>query len=189
MVINLFGDAIYYNVIELTNSQMKMIMSISINSKTEPEELLFDLSVLEILGFDSINQMHSIASGGGIRFEKETKFEWRNQRKTLRKISLIELNNDDLLFPMYSITDITKDLDEYIEESKNRFILVEIVRGHLGKYTLKEDPQLEDLTFEFTTLKNQKGTERLFTNVYFQGQKIPNKKSDGVILKQFARKL
>lgn len=186
MVINLFGDGLYYNVIELSKEELNKIKTISDLSETPIEELLFDLGVLENLGYDSITQFPSIASGGGIRFEKETKFEWKGNRKTLRKFPITELTNEDLLFPAYRINEIQLNLDQYIYPSKIRFVLIEHIRGNLGKYPLDDNTQLEDVTFEFTTLENQKGIVRLLTNIRYQGKKIKNKAKDGVILKQYA---
>jgi hypothetical protein len=186
MVINLFGDGMYYNIIELSEKELDKIKTISDLSETPIEQLLFDLSVLESLGYESIAQFPSIASGGGIRFEKETKFEWKGNRKTLRKFPITELSNDDLLFPAYLINEINLDLAQFNDPTKIRFVLIEIIRGNLGKYSLDDTTQLEDVTFEFTTLKHQNTTERLLTNIRYQGKKLKNKAKDGVILKQFA---
>jgi hypothetical protein len=186
MVINLFGDGMYYNIIELSVKELDKIKTISDLSETPIEQLLFDLSVLESLGYDSIVQFPSVTSGGGIRFEKETKFEWKGNRKTLRKFPITELSNDDLLFPAYLINEINLDLDQYQAPSKIRFVLIEIIRGNLGKYSLEDTTQLEDVTFEFTNLQHQHTTERLLTNIRYQGKKLKNKAKDGVILKQYA---
>lgn len=186
MVINLFGDGMYYNIIELSVKELDKIKTISDLSETPIEQLLFDLSVLESLGYDSIVQFPSVTSGGGIRFEKETKFEWKGNRKTLRKFPITELSNDDLLFPAYLINEINLDLDQYQDPSKIRFVLIEIIRGNLGKYSLEDTTQLEDVTFEFTNLQHQHATERLLTNIRYQGKKLKNKAKDGVILKQYA---
>jgi hypothetical protein len=186
MVINLFGDGMYYNVIELSAGELDKIKTISDLSETPIEELLFDLSVLESLGYDSISQFPFMASGGGIRFEKETKFEWKGNRKTLRKFPITELSNDDLLFPAYLINEINLDLAQFNDPTKIRFVLIEIIRGNLGKYILDDNTRLEDVTFEFTTLQNQNKIERLLTNICYQGKKLKNKAKDGVILKQFA---
>lgn len=186
MVINLFGDGMYYNIIELSVKELDKIKIISDLSETPIEQLLFDLSVLESLGYDSIVQFPSVTSGGGIRFEKETKFEWKGNRKTLRKFPITELSNDDLLFPAYLINEINLDLDQYQDPSKIRFVLIEIIRGNLGKYSLEDTTQLEDVTFEFTNLQHQHATERLLTNIRYQGKKLKNKAKDGVILKQYA---
>ena len=186
MVINLFGDGMYYNLIELSEQELNKIKTISDLSETPIEDLLFDLAVLENLGYDSISQFPSIISGGGIRFEKETKFEWKGNRKTLRKFPITELSNDDLLFPAYLINEINLDLDQYQDPSKIRFILIEIIRGNLGKYSLDDTTQLEDVTFEFTNLQHQHTSERLLTNIRYQGKKLKNKAKDGVILKQYA---
>ena len=189
MVINLFGDGIYFKVIELSQERLYKIESISKLSNTRIEELLFDLSVLEILGFDSISQFPSIVSGGGIRFEKETKFEWKGNRKTLRKFPLTDLNNDNLLFPEYLINDIDLKLTELTDPTKIRFILIEVIRGNLGKYAIDEEVQLDDITFEFTNLSFDNTIERLMTSVRFQNKKVKNKAKDGVIIKQFAVRL
>jgi hypothetical protein len=186
MVINLFGDGMYYNLIELSEQELNKIKTISDLSETPIEDLLFDLAVLENLGYDSISQFPSIISGGGIRFEKETKFEWKGNRKTLRKFPITELSNDDLLFPAYLINEINLNLEQFKDASKIRFILIEIIRGNLGKYSLDDTTQLEDVTFEFTNLQHQHTSERLLTNIRYQGKKLKNKAKDGVILKQYA---
>jgi hypothetical protein len=186
MVINLFGDGMYYNIIELSAGELDKIKTISDLLETPIEELLFDLSVLESLGYDSISQFPSVSSGGGIRFEKETKFEWKGNRKTLRKFPITELSNDDLLFPAYLIKEINLDLAQFNDPTKIRFVLIEIIRGNLGKYSLDDTTQLEDVTFEFTTIQNQNKSEKLLTNIRYQGKKLKNKAKDGVILKQFA---
>ena len=186
MVINLFGDGMYYNLIELSEQELNKIKNISDLSETSIEDLLFDLAVLENLGYDSISQFPSIISGGGIRFEKETKFEWKGNRKTLRKFPITELSNDDLLFSAYLINEINLNLEQYQDPSKIRFILIEIIRGNLGKYSLDDTTQLEDVTFEFTNLQHQHTSERLLTNIRYQGKKLKNKAKDGVILKQYA---
>ena len=189
MVINLFGDGMYYNVIELTKEELQKIETIGKLSNTRTEELLFDLSVLEILGYDSISKFSSILSGGGIRFEKETKFEWKGNRKTLRKFPLTELNNNDLLFPAYLINEIDLKLNKLADPTKIRFILIEVIRGNLGKYAIDEEVQLDDITFEFTNLSFDNTIERLMTSVRFQNKKVKNKAKDGVIIKQFAVRL
>jgi len=186
MVINLFGDGIYYNIIELSDQEIDKIKTISDLSKIKFEELLFDLSVLEILGYDSISQFPSISSGGGICFKKETKFEWKGNRKTLRKFPITDLNNDDLLFPAYLIDDIYLNLNKYSNTNKNRFVLVEVIRGNLGKYSIEEEVQLDDITFEFTHLTIETTSHRLLTSIRYQNKKIKNKAKDGVILKQYA---
>jgi hypothetical protein len=189
MLINLYGDGIYYNVIELSDVQMQKLNLISSKSAISVEELLFDLSVLEILGIDSFDDFNSIAAIGGIHFSKKTKFEFRTKRKLLHKISLDQLNNDGLLFPLYQIDELKFDLSSFSDNSKNRFVLVEIIRGHLGKFVFEQEVKLDDITFEFTTIHKNETSERLLTNVLYQESRITNKLKDAVIIRQFAEKL
>lgn len=186
MVINLFGDGIYYNVIELSEEEMGKLKAISDLLKTPIEELLFDLSALETIGYDSILALPSVNSGGGICVSKNTKFEWKNNRKTLRKFPLTELTNEDLLFPAYLIHESELNMNQFSDSTKNRFVLIEHIRGNLGKYTLDEEAQLDDVTFEFTQLTIKTTIHRLLTSIRYQNKKIKNKAKDGVILKQFA---
>lgn len=188
-LINLFGDAMYFKIIELSDIQYHKLTLISDKSNIPKEELLFDLSVLQILGINSIDQFDIISSFGGVIYNNRTKFEYRNNRKLLRKLSLSELNNDGLLFPMYQINDLKIDLTSYKLDLKNRFVMVDILRGPIGKYFFEEDAKLGDINFDFTTVFNSKYSERLLTNVSYCSKSIINKSKDALIIKQYAEKL
>lgn len=188
-LINLFGDAMYFNIVELTDIQFSKLTFISDKSNIPKEELLVDLSVLQILGINSFDQFNVISSFGGIIYNNKTKFEYRNNRKLLRKIPLSELNNDGLLFPMYQINDLKIDLTSFQLDLKNRFVMVDILRGHIGKYCFDEEVKLGDIIFDFTTVFNKKNSERLLTNISYQSRNIINKSKDALIIKQYAEKL
>jgi hypothetical protein len=93
------------------------------------------------------------------------------------------------LFPEYLINDIDLKLTDLTDPTKIRFILIEVIRGNLGKYAIDEEVQLDDITFEFTNLSYDNKIERLMTSVRYQNKKVKNKAKDGVIIKQFAVRL
>jgi hypothetical protein len=67
--------------------------------------------------------------------------------------------------------------------------MVDILRGHIGKYCFEEDVKLDDIIFDFTTVFNIKNSERLLTNISYQSINIINKSKDALIIKQYAEKL
>ena len=70
-LINLFGDAMYFNIVELTDIQFSKLTFISDKSNIPKEELLVDLSVLQILGINSFDQFNVISSFGGIIYNNK----------------------------------------------------------------------------------------------------------------------
>ena len=157
----------HFNIVELSDAHLSKLTFISGKSNIPMEELLFDLSVLQSLGINAISQLNIISSFGGVIYSNRTKFEYRNNRKLLRKIPIDELNNEGLLFPLYQINDLKINLTSFKLDLKNRFVMVDVLRGPIGKYFFDEDVNLADITFEFTTIFNKKNSERLLTNISY----------------------
>ncbi len=184
MVINLFGVGLKYAVFDLPETIYEKMNQLSLKTNQSLTQIVGDLEFWELYGMNQVFDLPIISKGFGLVENESSIFEWKNNRKLIRKINLHQLSNDGLLFPIYNIEYKNENLILKSDEKQIKLILLEFSKGPVAKYSINQEINLEDLNFVFKSIEIENESFSFLSGVKYKDQILTSKSDHSLVTHQ-----
>ncbi len=186
-VINVFGLGVIYRVLELPNTIVSIIESVSSDANVTFSDVFFDFDLMEKCGFFSFSDLPVQIVGTGAIIHKDTLFEIRQQRKKLKHFPLNDLFSQEYLFPMYQTKSVELEVER--KEGFQYFFLYQVIKGRVMKYLLDSFRGIDTLEFMTTQFTIENQSFELLTGIDKEGENLTIENDDTVVIEQRVLKL
>jgi hypothetical protein len=175
-VVNLFGDGVRYWMCNPASPTWEPLHSFKKKHKLRWDQLLFDLSLLNELGFAHWSELATSPEQTGFVLSQNNRIELKKGGRFLEKFRADELYNNRTLFPRFQ-TDVLQS-EHFIEKP---LFLFQLETGLIAKYTFEAtDFRLDELRFGLTKpLANEE--DLLLTEISYAGLILLKVKEDTVV--------
>jgi hypothetical protein len=155
-IVNLIGDGVQYWVAELEETAFEKITKIMVSDKLSLPEVIFDLDILNQLGFESWTSIPFQSETIALETSSESKVEIKKRKKRLLNIKSRELIDNHALFPLYNLVEESNCKKE-IESTSRTILFGHQITGTICSFTLSTDKlYMDDLKFIMITNPNKR---------------------------------
>ena len=173
-VVKLIGEGVQYWVAELPNSTWDKIINIMKTQELSLSEIIFDLEILNQLGFESWEDIPFLKESVALRIDTTSKIEVKLKNKRIINIKASEIIDNKFLFPLYNIK-VTPAYQTKFHSSDKLLIFGYNITGTIQSYQLNiPNLDVEKLTFllsENTFYPNEFLIENMaYNNKYLIGK-------------------
>lgn len=147
VTINFFGEGVRYWLCEIPLAEFDIILKEKMKTGQDWEQLFFNLSFLDELGYANWESIHLLKKGKGWLIAEKNRMEIRVGRKK-RVIELDEFLGDKMLFQTFSKKVIAFEFDK--KEAYQYVLLVQLDLGKINNYELNYGKtDLDKFVFRF----------------------------------------
>ncbi len=181
-VINLFGTGLRYWVLELDKSLLYGFRSKAFKAKVKFEEVFFDLTIINQLGFSHWSEIPHVDDSFGMIIKPSNSIEIRKKYRKIRQLPVTDLIENNLLIQDYNI--IESSLDFKPKEDFHYYFLAQFEKGLIAKYKTYQPLRVDQMDFCIKTIPTKSNGVRLLTKIKSELLSINKIKEDTVITSQ-----
>ena len=184
-VVKLIGEGVQYWVAELPNSTWDKIVNIMETQKLSLSEIIFDLEILNQLGFESWEDIPFLKESVALRIGTTSKIEVKLKNKRIIDIKASEIIDNKFLFPLYNTKVIPAYQPKFI--SSDRLLIFGYnITGTIQSYQINtHNLDIDKLTF-FLSKNTFYSNEFLIENIVYKNQYLIGKAPSCIIRSFFA---
>jgi hypothetical protein len=154
--VNLIGEGVQYWVAELEETAFEKITKIMVSEKLSLPEVIFDLDILNQLGFETWTSIPFQSETIALETSSESKVEIKKRNKRLLNIKSSELLDNNTLFPLYNTVE-EFNFKKKIKNTSRTILFGHQVTGTLCSFTISTDKLfIDDLKFVMITNPNKR---------------------------------
>jgi hypothetical protein len=146
-IINLFGTGIRCWICEIPMHRYNQLKEVAEFHETTLDNILFDLEILQRLGYKHWKKIYAIEEINGFLIEPKNKVEIKNGNRIITKFTANEILGNEAFFKLYA----TKEVDFKItNRPEHKYLLIGQKEIGSFKYRVNLDNfEIEKLCFSF----------------------------------------
>ena len=168
--LNFYGEGLRYWLCEIPLVEFDVIQHQKERTGKDWEQLFFDLTFLEGLGYNNWESIHLLEEGKGWIIAERNKIEIKNGRKK-RVVKLDEFLGDNMLFQTFPKKVIPFEIVQ--KDGYQYVLLVQVDAGKINKYELESNKlDLDKFLFQFFDGRGVELDLMWLTKVEYDGKEL-----------------